>query len=46
MNADLPSEFIVPEFGAHDLVPTQNSEVWKAPLVNISIAGKNESGRD
>lgn len=46
LNADLPSEFVVPEFGAHDLVPTQNSEVWKAPLVNISIAGKNESGRD
>jgi NADH-quinone oxidoreductase subunit B len=46
LNADLPSEFIVPEFGAHDLVPSQNSEVWKAPLVNISIAGKNESGSD
>jgi NADH-quinone oxidoreductase subunit B len=46
LNADLPSEFIVPEFGAHDLVPPQNPEVWKVPLVNISIAGKNESGRD
>jgi NADH-quinone oxidoreductase subunit B len=46
LNADLPSEFIVPEFGAHDLVPTQNSEVWSVPLVNISNAGKNEPGRD
>jgi NADH-quinone oxidoreductase subunit B len=46
LNADLPSEFIVPEFGEHDLVPTKNSEVWSVPLVNISNAGKNESGRD
>jgi NADH-quinone oxidoreductase subunit B len=46
LNADLPSEFVVPEFAAHDLVPSQNPEVWKVPLVNISIAGKNESGSD
>ncbi len=46
LNADLPSEFVVPDFGAHDLVPTQNSEVWNVPLVNISNAGKNEPGRD
>ncbi len=46
LNADLPSEFIVPEFGAHDIVPTKNSEVWSVPLVNISNAGKNEPGRD
>jgi NADH-quinone oxidoreductase subunit B len=46
LNADLPSEFAVPEFAAHDLVPSQNPEVWKVPLVNISIAGKNESGSD
>jgi NADH-quinone oxidoreductase subunit B len=46
LDADQPSEFIVPEFGAHDLVPTQNSEVWSVPLVNISNAGKNEPGRD
>jgi NADH-quinone oxidoreductase subunit B len=46
LNADKPSEFIVPEFGAHDLVPTMNSEVWSVPLVNISNAGKNEPGRD
>jgi NADH-quinone oxidoreductase subunit B len=46
LNADLPSEFIVPKFGEHDLVPTKNSEVWSAPLVNISNAGKHEPGRD
>ncbi len=46
LNAELPSEFMVPEFGAHDLVPTKNSEVWSVPLVNISNAGKNEPGRD
>ena len=46
LNSDMPSELVVPEFGAHDLEPTQNREVWKAPLVNISIAGKNDSGRD
>jgi NADH-quinone oxidoreductase subunit B len=46
LNAEMPSEFVVPEFGAHDLVPTKNSELWSAPLVNISNAGKNEPGRD
>jgi NADH-quinone oxidoreductase subunit B len=46
LNADKPSEFTVPEFGAHDLIPTMNSEVWSVPLVNISNAGKNEPGRD
>jgi NADH-quinone oxidoreductase subunit B len=46
LNAEMASEFIVPEFGAHDLVPTKNTAVWEVPLVNISLAGKNESGRD
>ena len=46
LNADMPSEFIVPEFGAHDLEPTQNPDVWPLPLVNISIAGKNEPGNN
>jgi NADH-quinone oxidoreductase subunit B len=46
LNAEMASEFIVPEFGAHDLVPTKNVGVWEVPLVNISLAGKNESGRD
>ena len=32
-----PSEFIVPEFGAHDLEPSKNEEIWSPPLVNISL---------
>ena len=44
LNADMPSEFIVPEFGPHDLEPTQNPDVWPLPLVQISPAGKNEPG--
>jgi len=46
LNAESPSEFVVPEFGEHDLVPTKNPEIWSVPLVNISNAGKNEPGRD
>jgi len=46
LDAEMPSEFVVPEFGEHDLVPTKNSDVWSVPLVNISNAGKNEPGRD
>src|SRR5450759_1120643 len=39
LNASEVSEFIVPSFGAHDLEPTQNPAVWKAPLVQITKAG-------
>jgi NADH-quinone oxidoreductase subunit B len=46
LDPDAPSEFIVPQFGPHDLEPPQNPEVWHAPLVNISLAGKNDSGTD
>src|SRR5271165_6054181 len=38
LNADEPSEFIVPGFGAHDLEPPQNPAVWNPPLVNIALA--------
>jgi NADH-quinone oxidoreductase subunit B len=31
LNAEAPSEFPVPEFGEHDLVPSKNSEVWPGP---------------
>jgi len=41
-----PSEFTVPKFGAHDLEPPQNPEVWRPPLVNISLAGGDDSGTD
>jgi NADH-quinone oxidoreductase subunit B len=40
-----PSEFIVPQFGEHDLEPTQNPAVWRPPLVQISQAGTDESGK-
>jgi NADH-quinone oxidoreductase subunit B len=46
LQAEAPSEFVVPQFGAHDLEPPQNPEVWQAPLVNISIAGTDDAGND
>ena len=33
LDPDAPSEFPVPEFGEHDLVPTRNPALWKAPLL-------------
>jgi NADH-quinone oxidoreductase subunit B len=30
---DAPSEFPVPQFGEHDLVPPKNPQVWHAPEV-------------
>ena len=44
LNAAEPSEFIIPKFGAHDLEPPQNPEVWHAPLVNITTAGEDTPG--
>jgi NADH-quinone oxidoreductase subunit B len=38
LNADKPSEFTIPAFGAHDLEPPQNPEVWNVPLVQITPA--------
>ncbi|NBV26647.1 MAG: NADH-quinone oxidoreductase, partial [Actinobacteria bacterium] len=32
-NAELPSEFPVPLFGEHDLVPTKNPNVWEPAVV-------------
>jgi NADH-quinone oxidoreductase subunit B len=46
LDPDEPSEFIVPRFGAHDLEPPQNPDVWRPPLVNISLAGGDDSGID
>jgi NADH-quinone oxidoreductase subunit B len=46
LQAEAPSEFVVPQFGAHDLEPPQNPEVWQAPLVNISLAGTDDAGND
>ena len=33
LNAEAPAEFPVPEYGEHDLVPANNPDVWRAPLV-------------
>ena len=33
LNADAPSEFPVPQFGEHDLVPSKNPGVWKPAVV-------------
>jgi len=44
LDADAPSEFTVPEFGAHDLEPPQNPDVWQAPLINISLVGSDDAG--
>ena len=46
LHLDAPSEFPVPQFGAHDLEPSQNPEIWHPPLVHISLAGKDESGNN
>jgi NADH-quinone oxidoreductase subunit B len=44
LDAAAPSEFVVPQFGAHDLEPPMDPDVWQAPLVNISVADKNGPG--
>jgi NADH-quinone oxidoreductase subunit B len=31
LRSDVPSEFPVPEYGEHDIVPTKNPDVWSAP---------------
>jgi len=44
LNAAEPSEFPIPQFGEHDLEPSKNPDVWHPPLVNISLAGTDDSG--
>jgi len=46
LNADQPSEFVVPSFGAHDLEPPQNPAVWNAPLVQIANAQISQTDLD
>jgi NADH-quinone oxidoreductase subunit B len=33
LDPDAPSEFPVPEFGEHDLVPTRNPALWEPPVL-------------
>src|SRR5580700_6014159 len=42
LQAETSCEYPVPEFGAHDLEPTQNPAVWRPPLVQITQAGTDE----
>jgi NADH-quinone oxidoreductase subunit B len=50
LNAAMPSEFPVPEYGAHDLEPPKNVKLWniiyKTPPTGPGAAGENESGKD
>lgn len=32
-----PSEFLVPKYGEHDLVPSKNDAIWKAPEVKHTV---------
>jgi len=36
LQAGAPSEFPIPAFGAHDLEPSMNPNVWPGPLVQIA----------
>jgi NADH-quinone oxidoreductase subunit B len=47
LDPDAPSEFIVPQFGAHDLVPPNNPDVWHI-LNNVDTyaTGKDDAGED
>jgi NADH-quinone oxidoreductase subunit B len=46
LQANAPSEFPIPAFGAHDLEPPLNPAVWPGPLVSITPAGTHDSGTD
>ena len=34
LDPDAPSEFPVPQFGEHDLLPPKNADVWQPPTLN------------
>jgi NADH-quinone oxidoreductase subunit B len=50
LNADAPSEFVVPQYGAHDLEPAKNVKLWqiitKTTPNDPCMPGDNESGKD
>jgi len=47
MQEGAPSEFTIPTFGAHDLEPTKNREIWSAPAepALVHITNGNPNGR-
>jgi len=47
LDPDAPSEFIVPQFGAHDLVPPNNPDVWHIlNNVDSGTTGQDDAGED
>jgi NADH-quinone oxidoreductase subunit B len=50
LNEDAPSEFVVPQFGAHDLEPSKNLKLWNiisnATPNRQCMTGENEPGKD
>jgi NADH-quinone oxidoreductase subunit B len=50
LQADAPSEFPVPEYGAHDLVPPKNVKLWNIIYKNAAngpgTTGENGPGKD
>ncbi len=48
LRADTPSEFVVPQYGAHDLEPPNNPKLWHITLKAASTepqTGEHESGK-
>jgi len=49
LDADAPSEFIVPEYGAHDLEPAKNVKLWNiisGPSSGPCATGEDGPGKD
>jgi NADH-quinone oxidoreductase subunit B len=46
LDTSVPSECVVPQYGAHDLGPAKDPGLWRPPLVTINLAGKNGPGKD
>ncbi len=50
LDANAPSEFVVPEYGAHDLEPSKNINLWNIITKNIpdgpTMADKHEPGKN
>jgi NADH-quinone oxidoreductase subunit B len=50
LNAEAPSEFVVPQYGAHDLEPAKNQKLWniitKTTANELCGPGEHESGKD
>jgi NADH-quinone oxidoreductase subunit B len=46
LDAAAAGEYVVPEFGEHDLEPAENPLVWPYSKSNRPVAGKDEFGAD